>query len=73
MKSTKSKLPIGIIPFSARVELAKRLVYLAISTLLGNEWTNNIATDKEVRVCYTLIKPKTKLKVPPSKGDRGER
>lgn len=55
-KTVKSYLPIGIVPFRTRCHIAKELVRVAIGVLLGDEWTNNIATDKDVKISMTLKK-----------------
>ena len=52
----KSFLPIGIVTFKTRWSLFKSIVRLGIGVLLGDDWSNNLAKDKEVQVCFTIKK-----------------
>lgn len=55
-KEFKSELPSGVLPFKIRMHLAREMVRVIVGMILGDEWTKNIATDKDVQICFRLKK-----------------
>lgn len=52
--TNKTYLPTGVLPFKARLYLAKELIILAGQTIIGESWTHNLASAKHLDIKFGI-------------------